>query len=109
MNTEIIPLPSSPSLRALIARAGERRLALPRILHVNIRNKNTRAAHGQAAGAFLRWCRAGALPALRTTPQATEDLDAIWLPTGAVFGGSYRAAYRHERVNEMPGHHKLKN
>ena len=25
---------------------------------VNIRNKNTRAAYGQAADAFLRWCEA---------------------------------------------------
>ena len=49
----------SPELHlpALIAGAGER--AAWRFLEfftVNIRNKNTRAAYGQAAGAFLRWC-----------------------------------------------------
>jgi hypothetical protein len=45
----------SPALPALIANAGER--AAWRFLEfftVNIRNKNTRAAYGQAAGAFLR-------------------------------------------------------
>ncbi len=44
-----------PVLPALIAGAGER--AAWRFLEfftVNIRNKNTRAAYGEAAGAFLR-------------------------------------------------------
>src|SRR5580704_7420977 len=48
---------SGPQLPALITGAGER--AAWRFLEfftVNIRNKNTRAAYGQAAGAFLRWC-----------------------------------------------------
>ena len=45
------------TLPALIAGAGER--AAWRFLEfftVNIRNPNTRAAYGRAAGAFLRWC-----------------------------------------------------
>ena len=44
-------------LPALIVGAGER--AAWRFLEfftVNIRNPNTRAAYGQAAGSFLRWC-----------------------------------------------------
>ena len=56
MNIEIIR-PSGLELPALIVGAGER--AAWRFLEfftVNIRNKNTRAAYGQAAGAFLRWC-----------------------------------------------------
>ena len=50
---------AAPQLPALIERAGEE--AAWRFLEfftVNIRNKNTRAAYGQAAAAFLRWCEA---------------------------------------------------
>src|SRR3984957_17477851 len=59
MNTEltVIGNTAGPVLPALITGAGER--AAWRFLEfftVNIRNKNTRAAYGQAAGAFLRWC-----------------------------------------------------
>ena len=57
MKAEIIPSPSVPVLPALIATAGEK--ASWRFLEfftVNIRNKNTRAAYGQAAGAFLCCC-----------------------------------------------------
>ena len=44
-------------LPALIARAGDRAaLRFLEFFTVNIRNKNTRAAYGRAAGAFLRWC-----------------------------------------------------
>jgi hypothetical protein len=46
-------------LPALIDRAGERAAwRFVEFFTVNIRNKNTRAAYGQAAGAFLRWCDA---------------------------------------------------
>jgi len=48
---------SIPGLPSLIARAGKR--ASRRFLEfftVHIRNPNTRAAYGRAAGAFLRWC-----------------------------------------------------
>jgi hypothetical protein len=50
-------IPAENSLPLLISGAGER--AEWRFLEfftVNIRNKNTRAAYGQAAGAFLHWC-----------------------------------------------------
>jgi site-specific recombinase XerD len=53
----VINTSAVPELPTLINRAGER--AAWRFLEffaVNIRNKNTRAAYGQAAGAFLRWC-----------------------------------------------------
>jgi hypothetical protein len=46
-------------LPPLIDRAGERAAwRFVEFFTVNIRNKNTRAAYGQAAGAFLRWCDA---------------------------------------------------
>src|SRR5260370_34400778 len=78
---------------ALIAGAGER--AAWRFLEfftVNIRNKNTRAAYGQAAGAFLHWCEGrgilriadvqpmhvagyfGQLPATRQAPTVNQHL-----------------------------------
>src|SRR5258708_20888005 len=48
---------SAPKLPALIDRAGERGdWRFVEFFTVNIRNKNTRAAYGQAAGAFLPWC-----------------------------------------------------
>src|SRR6202048_1829962 len=48
---------SAPTLPALIDRAGEQAAwRFVEFFTVNIRNKNTRAAYGQAAGAFLRWC-----------------------------------------------------
>jgi integrase/recombinase XerD len=56
-STPVVIQAIGPGLPALIASAGER--ASWRFLEfftVNIRNKNTRAAYGQAAGAFLRWC-----------------------------------------------------
>jgi integrase/recombinase XerD len=52
-----IPRSSSVVLPALIARAGQQ--ASGRFLEfftVTIRNANTRAAYGRAAGDFLRWC-----------------------------------------------------
>jgi len=57
MNAEVMPHPSAAMLPALDKQRRER--ASWRFLEfftVNIRNKNTRAAYGQAAGAFLRWC-----------------------------------------------------
>src|ERR1019366_494698 len=44
-------------LPALIAGAGKRAAwRFVEFFTVNIRNPNTRAAYGRAAGAFLRWC-----------------------------------------------------
>ena len=56
-NTLALVRDDGPTLPALIDRAGER--AVWRYLEfftVNIRNVNTRAAYGLAAGRFLRWC-----------------------------------------------------
>ena len=48
---------TSPSLPALIAGAGKpASLRFLEFFTVNIRNPNTRAAYGRAAGAFLGWC-----------------------------------------------------
>jgi integrase/recombinase XerD len=58
VNAEIIHSPFGPQLPALIAGAGKQ--AAWRFLEfftVNIRNTNIRSAYGQAAGAFLRWCK----------------------------------------------------
>jgi integrase/recombinase XerD len=56
-NTKIVLHSSAPKLPALIDRAGERAAwRFVEFFTVNIRNRNTRAAYGQAAGAFLRWC-----------------------------------------------------
>ena len=56
-NAQLVPLSKSSVLPALIADAGDK--AARRFLEfftVTIRNPNTRAAYGRAAGAFLRWC-----------------------------------------------------
>jgi integrase/recombinase XerD len=78
---------------------------------VNIRNKNTRAAYGQAAGAFLRWCDARGimriedvrpvhvagyieqLQATRKAPTVKQHLACIrmlfdWLVTGQVIASN---------------------
>jgi site-specific recombinase XerD len=57
----------SPSpLPSLITRAGEQAAwRFVEFFTVNIRNKNTRAAYGRAAGLFLRWCEERGLADLR--------------------------------------------
>ncbi len=53
-------------LPALIAGAGESAaLRFLEFFTVNIRNPNTRAAYGRAAGAFLRWCEERGITELR--------------------------------------------
>src|SRR3954464_12624255 len=53
----VLPVASGPELPTLIACAGEKAgIRFLEFFTVNIRNKNTRAAYGRAAGAFLRWC-----------------------------------------------------
>jgi hypothetical protein len=53
----VINATSGRVLPALIAGAGERASwRFVEFFTVNIRNPNTRAAYGRAAGAFLRWC-----------------------------------------------------
>jgi len=63
---ETVPQAFRPEMPAIICRAGER--AAWRFLEfftVNIRNPNTRAAYGRAAGAFLRWCEERGIGELR--------------------------------------------
>ena len=107
---EIIAHPAGPELPALIAGAGKK--AAWRFLEfftVNIRNKNTRAAYGQAAGAFLRRCEGRGiariedvqpvhvagyieeLGTLRKAPTVKQHLACIrmlfdWLVTGQLVG-----------------------
>ena len=99
---------AGPVLPALIADAGDRAaLRFLEYFTVNIRNKNTRAAYGQAAGAFLRWCEGTGitriedvqpvhvagyieeLGKLRKAPTVKQHLACIrmlfdWLVTGQV-------------------------
>src|SRR3954452_8313004 len=65
MSTALVSQQPGPQLPALIAEAGER--AAWRFLEfftVNIRNANTRAAYGRAAGSFLQWCEGQGITAL---------------------------------------------
>src|SRR5271166_2003283 len=56
---------AGPALPALIAGAGERASwRFVEFFTVNIRNPNTRAAYGRAAGAFLRWCEGQGIASL---------------------------------------------
>lgn len=56
---------SVPMLPPLIAREGNRAaLRFLEFFTVNIRNPNTRAAYGRAAGAFLRWCEGQGITSL---------------------------------------------
>ena len=117
----------SPSLPALIASSGER--ASWRFLEfftVNIRNKNTRAAYGQAAGAFLRWCEGRGiqriedvqpvhvaayieeLGKIRRAPTVKQHLACIrmlfdWLVTGQVMASNPAHAVRGPRHSVMKG------
>ena len=57
MKAALVPLKTGPILPALIAGAGKpAALRFLEFFTVNIRNPNTRAAYGRAAGAFLSWC-----------------------------------------------------
>src|ERR1039458_89757 len=65
MNAEIVSHSSGPELPALIAGAGERAAwRFVEFFTVNIRNPDTRAAYGRAAGAFLRWCEGQGITSL---------------------------------------------
>jgi integrase/recombinase XerD len=111
----------------LIAGAGE--AAVWRFLEfftVNIRNKNTRAAYGQAAGAFLRWCEGRGisriddvqpvhvagyieqLQATRKAPTVKQHLACIrmlfdWLVTGQVVPTNPAHAVRGPRHSVRKG------
>jgi integrase/recombinase XerD len=123
----VIKNTSGPVLPALITGAGER--AAWRFLEfftVNIRNKNTRAAYGQAAGAFLRWCEdrgitriedvqpvhvAGyveELGKMRSAPTVKQHLACIrmlfdWMVTGQVIAANPAHAVRGPRHSVIKG------
>ena len=115
------------TLPTLIAQAGEK--ASWRFLEfftVNIRNKNTRAAYGQAAGAFLRLCEGRRitriedvqpvhvaayieeLGKLRSAPTVKQHLACIrmlfdWLVTGQVMASNPAHAVRGPRHSVIKG------
>jgi integrase/recombinase XerD len=123
----VIPGPSGLQLPVLIVGAGEG--AVWRFLEfftVNIRNKNTRAAYGQAAGAFLRWCDgrgitriedvrpvhvAGYIEELgkvRSAPTVKQHLACLrmlfdWLVTGQVMASNPAHAVRGPRHSVIKG------
>jgi site-specific recombinase XerD len=128
LNAELaIARPEPPTLPALITQAGER--AAWRFLEfftVNIRNKNTRAAYGQAAGAFLGWCEDKSilriedvqpvhvaayieeLQRVRKAPTVKQHLACIrmlfdWLVTGQVVAVNPAHAVRGPRHSVMKG------
>ena len=114
-------------LPALIARAGKP--AAQRFLEfftVNIRNPNTRAAYGRAAGTFLRWCEARGLAELRqiqpvhvaayveelsrelAAPSVKQHLACLrmlfdWLVTGQVLPSNPAHSVRGPRHSVMKG------
>lgn len=118
---------STLELPALIARAGKP--AAQRFLEfftVNIRNPNTRAAYGRAAGAFLRWCEARGLAELRqvqpvhvaayveklsrelAAPSVKQHLACLrmlfdWLVTGQVLPSNPAHSVRGPRHSVMKG------
>jgi integrase/recombinase XerD len=128
MNTlAVIEHPSGTELPALVNRAGERAAGrFVEFFTVNIRNKNTRAAYGQAAGAFLRWCEGRGvtriediqpvhvagyieqLQAIRKAPTVKQHLACIrmlfdWLVTGQVIASNPAHAVRGPRHSVMKG------
>lgn len=123
----IIQDTSVQELPTLINKAGERAVwRFVEFFTVNIRNKNTRAAYGQAAGAFLRWCEgkgisriedvqpvhvAGYIEQLQRTrkaPTVKQHLACIrmlfdWLVTGQVIASNPARAVRGPRHSVMKG------
>jgi site-specific recombinase XerD len=125
--SQIVLHSAAPQLPALIERAGEG--AAWRFLEfftVNIRNKNTRAAYGQATVAFLRWCEgrgimriedvrpvhvAGYIEqmlATRKAPTVKQHLACIrmlfdWLVTGQVLPSNPAHAVRGPRHSVIRG------
>lgn len=118
---------SGPVLPALVCKAGEQ--ASWRFLEffsVNIRNANTRAAYGHAAGLFLRWCEergisdlasikpmhvAGYIEQLqgeRSAPTVKQHLACLrmlfdWLVTGQVLPTNPAHAVRGPRHSVSKG------
>ena len=128
MNSLVITGRSSGlELPAMVAKAGER--AAKRFLEfftVTIRNPNTRAAYGRAAGAFLRWCEGRGitriqdvqpvhvaayieqLSKIRKAPTVKQHLACIrmlfdWLVTGQVVASNPAHAVRGPRHSVIKG------
>jgi integrase/recombinase XerD len=123
----VITPPSGTDLPALISRAGERAAwRFVEFFTVNIRNKNTRAAYGQAARSFLRWCEgrgitriedvqpvhvAGYIEQLQETrkaPTVKQHLACIrmlfdWLVTGQILASNPAHAVRGPRHSVVKG------
>ena len=126
-NTLALVTYDGPTLPALIDRAGER--AVWRYLEfftVNIRNVNTRAAYGLAAGRFLRWCEGRGITRIedvqpvhvaayieelgkvRKAPTVKQHLACIrmlfdWLVTGQVIASNPAHAVRGPRHSVIKG------
>jgi len=125
--SEINVFQAETALPFLITHAGEK--AVWRFLEfftVNIRNRNTRAAYGQAAGAFLRWCEGRCITRLedvqpvhvagyieelgktRKAPTVKQHLACIrmlfdWLVTGQVVASNPAHAVRGPRHSVIKG------
>jgi integrase/recombinase XerD len=127
MKAEIIVHSSRLELPAIINRAEERTAwRFVEFFTANIRNKNTRAAYGQAAGAFLHWCEGSGitriedvqpvhvagyieqLQMMRKAPTVKQRLACIrmlfdWLVTGQVIASNPAHAVRGPRHSVMKG------
>lgn len=128
MNLNLLqPMEQSLYVPALIAGAGKP--AARRFLEfftVHIRNANTRAAYGRAAGAFLHWCEARGLAELhqvqpvhvaayveqlgreRSAPTVKQHLACLrmlfdWLVTGQVMPSNPAHAVRGPRHSVSKG------
>ncbi len=123
----VIQTAAGLELPAIVNRAGERAAwRFVEFFTVHIRNKNTRAAYGQAAGAFLRWCEGRGitrvediqpvhvagyieqLQAIRKAPTVKQHLACIrmlfdWLVTGQVIASNPAHAVRGPRHSVMKG------
>ncbi len=123
----VLPAKHAVNVPALIGRAGKP--AAKRFLEfftVNIRNPNTRAAYGRAAGTFLRWCEDRGITELsqvqpvhvatyieqlcreRSAPTVKQHLACLrmlfdWLVTGQVLPSNPAHAVRGPRHSVSKG------
>ena len=118
---------AAPAVPALIAGAGKRAAwRFVEFFTVNIRNPNTRAAYGRAAGVFLRWCEGQGITRLedvqplhvaayieqlqgeRAAPTVKQHLACIrmlfdWLVTGQVIPTNPAHSVRGPRYSVSKG------
>jgi integrase/recombinase XerD len=127
MNHLVVKNTAGGGLPALIARAGKRgALRFLEFFTVNIRNPNTRAAYGRAAGAFMRWCEEKGVTRLAdvqpvhvaayieqlgrelSPPSVKQHLACIrmlfdWLVTGQIVQGNPAHSVRGPRYSVSKG------